>query len=169
MEIRANGGQDQPAAAPVAGLVFKKSPIHGRGGFALRAIAAGTRVIEYVGQKISKAESLRRCESNNACIFALDEAHDLDGNVDWNPARLLNHSCNPNAEARQEGDQIWIHSLRDIGAGEEVTFNYGYDLEDYRQHPCGCGAPDCVGYIVAGEFFEHVRRRQAAARESSGD
>jgi uncharacterized protein len=40
-----------------------------------------------------------------------------------------------------------------------VTFNYGFDLEDYRQYPCRCGSPDCVGFIVAEEFFEHVRRQ----------
>ncbi len=54
--------------------------------------------------------------------------------------------------------QIWIVARREIAPGEELTFNYGYDWEDHREHPCGCGAPECVGYIVAEEFFEKLRQ-----------
>jgi hypothetical protein len=143
-------------------VLFKASPIHGTGGFARMDISVGTRVIEYVGEIISKQESLARCERNNEYIFAIDEAHDLDGNVDWNPARFLNHSCEPNCEALLEEGRILVVAVRDIGAGEELTFNYGYDLVDYRDHPCGCGASGCVGYIVAEEFFEQVRRQGGA-------
>ncbi len=139
-------------------LVLKDSPIHGLGGFAKAAIGRGTRVVEYVGERISKRESLLRCEQNNDYIFALTDEQDLDGNVAWNPARFLNHSCAPNCEAEKDGDSIWIIASRDIQAGEEITFNYGYDLQDYRDYPCRCGSPDCVGYIVAEEFFEHVRK-----------
>ena len=143
-------------------IIFKSSLIHGTGGFARADISAGARVIEYVGEKISKQESLARCEKNNEYIFALDAEQDLDGNVSWNPARFLNHSCAPNCEAQLDVGRIWVVTLRDIRAGEELTFNYGYDLEDYREHLCGCGAPACVGYIVAEEFFEHLRRQKSA-------
>jgi len=119
------------------------------------------RVIEYVGENISKEESLRRCESGNVCLFAVDENHDLDGNVPWNPARFLNHSCSANCEATPADGRIWIVAKRDIAAGEELTFNYGYDLVDYREHPCRCGLPQCVGYIVAEELFDHVRKQDA--------
>ena len=142
------------------GIIFKASGIHGLGGFARAGIAAGARVLEYVGEKITKAESLLRCEAHNEYIFALDDEFDLDGNVSWNPARLLNHSCAPNCEAELEGGHIWIIATCAIAAGEELTFNYGYDLEDYRDYPCRCGAAGCVGYMVATEFFEQVRERQ---------
>ena len=145
----------------ISSIVFHSSPIHGTGGFARVDIPAGTRVIEYVGEIISKQESLERCERSNEYIFAIDEEHDLDGNVEWNPARFLNHSCEPNCEAQFLEGRIWIVAIRDIRVGEELTFNYSYDLEDYREHPCGCGAKTCVGYIVAEEFFEDVRRRGA--------
>jgi hypothetical protein len=56
--------------------------------------------------------------------------------------------------------------MRDIRAGEELTFNYGFDLDDYRDHPCRCGARECVGYIVAEEFFPLVRRRRQYAGEA---
>jgi SET domain-containing protein len=136
---------------------LKPSAIHGTGAFASAAVPAGTRLIEYVGERITKAESLRRCELNNQCIFSIDETHDLDGSVDWNPARFINHSCAPNCEAVLEEGRIWLIALRPIAAGEEITFNYGYDLESFREHPCRCGAEQCVGFIVAEEFFDHVR------------
>src|SRR5436189_1724382 len=57
---------------------FKGSAIHGLGGFARRPIPSGARIIEYVGEKITKSESLERCERNNEYIFALDDKHDID-------------------------------------------------------------------------------------------
>ncbi len=138
---------------------FRTSAIHGTGGFARRAIPAGTRVIEYVGRRIDKAESLRQCERGNPFVFTVDEAWDLDGDVPENPARWLNHSCAPNCEAENDEGRIWIVALRDIPTAAELTFNYGYDLVDYRDHPCACGTPECVGFILAEEFFPQVRRR----------
>lgn len=138
---------------------IRGSVIHGWGGFARTDIATDTEVIEYLGERITKEVSNERCEENNYYIFNLDDTWDLDGNVDWNPARFLNHSCEPNCEAEQDDEnRIWIRSLKPIQAGEELTFNYGYDLEDYREHICRCGKPSCLGYIVAVEFFEQLRR-----------
>ena len=151
----------EPAAADTEWVLFKCSPIHGTGGFAKTAIRKGTRILEYLGEKITKGESLRRCEQNNAYIFTLNDQQDLDGNVPWNPARFINHSCAPNCEAEKDDDCIWVIATRDIQAGEEITFNYGYDLVDYKDSPCLCGAPNCVGYMVAEEYFEHVLSRKA--------
>jgi hypothetical protein len=137
------------------------SPIQGRGGFAHADLVRGTRIAEYLGQKITKLESLARCEDNNPYIFALDDDFDLNGDVAWNPARVLNHSCDPNCEAENIRGRIWIIARRGIKAGEEITFNYGYDLESYRDYPCQCGALNCVGYIVAEEFFADLIKRRA--------
>jgi SET domain-containing protein len=139
-------------------IEFRPSSIHGLGGFAGCDIAAGTRVIEYVGERITKQESLVRCELNNEYIFGLDEHTDLDGNVSWNPARFLNHSCRPNCDAELREGRIWLVSNQNIHADEELTFNYGFDLVDYREHPCNCGSPDCVGFIVAEELFPLLKK-----------
>jgi SET domain-containing protein len=135
------------------------SAIHGRGGFAETDIPRGAGVIEYTGERITKAESLRRCEQGNSFIFALDDEFDLDGNIAANPARFLNHSCAPNCDTEYRDGHIWVVALRDIKAGEEITFNYGYSLDEYREHPCQCGAAECVGYILAEEFFDHVTKK----------
>ena len=138
-------------------IEIRASPIHGLGAFARCKFAAESVAVEYLGEKIDKAESNRRCRLNNEYIFYFDEEFNLDGNVDWNPARFLNHSCTPNCEARFCSGKIWITACRDIDVGEELTFNYGYDLIDYREHPCCCGAAACVGFMLAEEFFPHVQ------------
>lgn len=144
-------------------IAIRRSPIHGLGAFAKEDLPGGVRVVEYQGVRIDKAESRRRCRDNNESIFYLDEKHDLDGNVSWNPARFINHSCSPNCDAELIDGQIWIVSRCPIRAGEEITFNYGYDLDEYEKFPCRCGSPDCVGFMVAEEFFDEVRRRRAEA------
>jgi SET domain-containing protein len=148
-------------------LDIRSSSIHGHGAYARTFIPEGTPVAEYVGKKITKAESLRRCEDNNEYIFYLDDDYDLDGLVAWNPARFLNHCCAPNCEATLDEGRIWLTALQDIPAGAELTFNYGYDLSEYEDHPCRCGAPNCIGFIVSEEYFEIVRERQAAKREAA--
>lgn len=120
-----------------------------------------------LGEKITKAESLRRCEQDNVFIFGLNDHEDIDGNVPWNPARWLNHSCSPNAEAQVIEGRIWLIAIRDITPAEEITFNYGFDLENYQEYPCQCGAPNCVGFMVAEEFFDHVRARNALHLEQN--
>lgn len=145
-------------------LIIKSSGIHGTGAFAKVAIPRGSRVIEYTGERISKADSIARCEANNPYIFTLTDTEDLDGSVEWNPARFINHSCSPNCDAELDGERIWVVARRDIQPGEELTFNYGYSLEDYREYPCECGSPECVGYMVAEEFFDHVKRQEDLRR-----
>ena len=159
----------QPPVAETALVCFRASAIHGTGGFAKTDITAGTSVIEYTGEKIAKDESLRRCEAGNEFIFSLGDEWDLDGSVPWNPARFLNHCCEPNCETERIEERIWIIAIRNIRAGDELTFNYGYGLEDYREHHCRCGATGCVGYMVSPEFFEHVRwQSRLASAETTG-
>lgn len=42
----------------------------------------------------------------------------IDGGVKGNAARWINHSCDPNCEADEEGRRIFIKALRNIAAGE---------------------------------------------------
>jgi SET domain-containing protein len=139
-------------------LEMRKSRIHGRGVFARRDIPAGTRLVEYVGLPISKKQSAEQCLKQNTYVFARTGSPDINGKVSWNPARLINHSCEPNCEANpDDNDRIWIFSIKSIARGEELTFNYGYSLEDFMNFPCRCGKPSCVGYMVSEELLPVVR------------
>jgi SET domain-containing protein len=143
-------------------VIFKKSKIHGIGGFARTNIRRGIRIIEYVGPKLSKAEAQAELEKQNSYIFTLDDHYDIDGSVEWNPARFINHGCKPNCEAEIDRDRIWIVARRSIKAGEELTYNYSYELDDYENRPCNCGYRECVGYMVAEQHFKTLRERQKA-------
>jgi len=155
---------DKPLVAETALVCFHESAIHGTGGFANVDIVAGTRAIEYVGERITKAESLCRCESNNKYIFSLDETYNLDGNVPWNPARFLNHSCDPNCEAKPDGGCIWIVARRDIRAGFRRQHREGRWMIAMTLAPNACdrhewrtmqGKPMLgLRIFLAGEFEE---------------
>ncbi len=148
------------------------SVIHGRGVYCTEPIEAEQYFIEYVGNLINKDESEKRAwkqfeehEKSGAAavyIFNLTKKWDLDGNVEWNPARLVNHSCNPNSEAIQDGKRVYLQSLRDIEIDEEITFDYGFDIECYEDHPCRCGSEKCVGYIVGRAFHKELAKRLRA-------
>src|SRR5882762_9333327 len=111
-----------------------QSAIHGRGVYAGKPIPSGTRVIEYVGERITKAESHRREAARldrqrrglDGCvyIFDLNRRHDLDGRLRRNTARLINHSCEPNCRSEVIRGRIWIIAERDIATDEELTFDY---------------------------------------------
>ena len=58
-----------------------------------------------------------------------------------------------------EGRRIFVYALRDIEEGEELTFDYGFDIECYEDHPCLCGAENCVGYIVIREQWPELKKR----------
>ena len=144
------------------------SSIHQKGLFATCAIKAGTDIIQYIGEKISKDESTRRAlewevkareiGEGMVYIFELDEDWDVDGRLGDNPARYMNHSCDGNCEAINYDGEIWIVARRDISAGEELLFDYGYDMEHFLDHPCNCGADNCIGYIVREDQRRKVKR-----------
>jgi len=154
----------------------RDSAIHGRGVYATQDIAKEERIIEYVGELVDKKESDRRAHAQHAksledgdaavYIFTLSKKWDIDGNVPWNTARLINHSCDPNCEAWIIGRRIYIYSLRDIRAGEELTFDYGFDVDCYEDHPCRCGRDGCIGYIVSRSQWSDLQKRLAKKEQN---
>jgi len=153
-------------------IIIRNSKIHKKGVFAKKDIPKDAKVIEYIGEKITKKEAVKRSEkyleksknhtkTGGVYIFELNKRYDIDGNFSWNPARLINHSCNPNCETEMIGQHIWFIALRDIKKGEEITCNYGYDLENYEEHPCRCGSVNCVGYIVSEKWRDKLKKKLA--------
>ncbi len=153
------------------------SRIHSRGVFATTGIEAGTRVIQYIGEKVTKAESERRGHrawkkaqktgGGAVYLFTLNNRYDIDGAFGWNKARLINHSCDPNCEVQILRGKIWVIAIRDIAEGEEITFNYGFDLESYEDHPCLCGSKNCVGYIAGEDYWVQLKRKLKKKREKA--
>lgn len=140
-------------------MELRGSPIHGLGAFARKDIPKGTRIIEYVGEKISNAEADRRYDDDamavhHTFLFILNSKQCLDAAYDGNAARFINHSCDPNAEAFIPKGRIWIESIKNIPKGAEIAYDYGfeddkkYKLEDYRRYACYCGSKKCRHTIV---------------------
>jgi uncharacterized protein len=153
----------RPAPATPRGRLYavRRSPVHGKGAFALQTIPKGTRVAEYTGEKITWKEVWRRYpddekegEQNHTFLFEIDDKHVLDANYGGNSSRWINHSCNPNCEVTGEGDRIFIEAKRTIKAGEELNYDYNIQLEERhtpavkRRYLCRCGARNCRGTIL---------------------
>ena len=151
----------------------KKSNIdrNGRGLYATKDINAGTRIIDYVGKIITKKqteESEKFDNSKPIYLFDLNSRYDLDGNVSWNTARLINHSCLNNCDYEGKGLKLWVNANRDIKMGEELTCNYGFSYDsDYKQFPCKCGSKNCVGYIVRESSRWRINKKFKKTRRIS--
>lgn len=141
-------------------FTIKNSRIHGKGGFAVRKIPAGTLITEYEGERISWREAEKRHaakegDSAHTFFFSLESGRIIDGGSGGNDARWINHSCDPNCEAREEKRRIFIYALRDIKRGEELKYDYGLMLEQRhtpklkKLYACHCGAENCRGTMLA--------------------
>ena len=131
---------------------IKKSNIDNNGLYASKNIKAKQIVIHYKGKLVTKKEVEKNPKFDNdkaIYLFNVNNRYDLDGDFEYNEARLINHSCNPNCEVDGKGLKLWIFALRDIKKDEELSYDYGFGYDkDYKQFVCKCGANNCVGYIV---------------------
>lgn len=144
----------------------RRSRIHGNGVFAAADLPAGTRLVEYKGLRRTHEDADERygdsLDTGHTFLFTLNDDYLIDANVDGNVARWINHSCAPNCQAVLEEDaggdpqrdRVFIESLRDIAAGEELTYNYGIRLSVphtaklKKQWACRCGAAECTGTML---------------------
>lgn len=138
---------------------IRASPIQGRGAFALRRIHKGTRIAEYVGERISPEEADRRYDDDaqehpHTFLFTVDAHTVIDGAVEGNDSRFFNHSCQPNCEAVDDGGRIFVEALRNIRPGEELTYDYNLERPGRwrkawaERYACRCGAPNCRGTLL---------------------
>ena len=153
--------------------IVKNSKIHGSGVFAKTDIKKGTRIIEYIGQKVTRQEGDKRSEkrikkylnskkTGSVYIFELNSRYDIDGSFSYNKARYINHSCKPNCEVDIKNGRIWISAIKNIIKNEELSYDYGYefDVDDYKDHKCKCGASNCIGYIISSDDRHKLRKLQ---------
>ena len=149
----------------------KKSKIHGTGVTATKDIKKGTKIIQYIGEKVSKKEGDRRSadrikkylnkkNEGSVYIFELNKKYDIDGSPLYNKARYINHSCKPNCEVEIINNEIWIISITKIIKGEELNYDYGYqfDSDDYKDHVCRCGKRNCIGYIISQDNWKKFKK-----------
>jgi len=96
--------------------------------FAASPISKNTRVAEYIGERISHAESARRerrqLKAGRIWCFTVNNRVVIDAAVGGGIARFINHACRPNCYARVVDSRIWICAARNIRRGEELTYDY---------------------------------------------
>src|SRR3984957_19861791 len=125
-------------------LKLGRSGIHGGGVYAAQSIPARRKVIEYIGERISRPETKRRGLGPRTYLFTLDDYWTLDGSVGGSGAEYINHSCDPNLRASIQKGHILYISKRPIAVGEELTVDYRFS-KDVGRVPCRCGAAKCRG------------------------
>ena len=150
----------EPAPArPRRRIQVRRSGVHGRGVFAEVAIAQGEIILEYAGEVIDWDEALRRhprdaSDPNHTFYFHLEDGRVIDGGVGGNSARWINHACEPNCESEEQAGRIFIRALRDIAAGEELSFDYRLVIDGRhtpklkKAYACRCGSPKCRGTML---------------------
>jgi SET domain-containing protein len=137
----------------------RHSSIHGYGVFAARRIRKGTKVVEYLGERVSHAEADARYEGkdprdNHTFLFTVDENTVIDAGAHGNEARYINHGCDPNCESVISGKRVFIMAIRTIQSGEELAYDYQIqrdsddapDIDDI--YACRCGAMNCRGSML---------------------
>ncbi len=92
------------------------SPIHGKGLFAARTLAAGELIGVYDGPRVE--------EDGTYVLWVEDEpGGGWTGYDGRNDMRFLNHSAAPNAEM----DGLHCYAIEDIPPHTEITIDYGWE------------------------------------------
>lgn len=149
----------------------RSSPIAGLGAFATQKIRKGTRIIEYLGERISSKEADSRYDDEDVhphvLLFKVDARTVVDAGVNGNEARFINHCCEPNCEPVIEDRRIFIEAIRTIYPGEELSYDYnltrenGDNVQTEKAFVCHCGAPNC-----RGSMLEPLKRKRGKHKKS---
>jgi SET domain-containing protein len=152
----------KPSLAVSPLVEARDSKIHGRGVYAIAPIKKGTRIMEYLGERISHAEADARYETKgdddgHTFLFIASNRTVIDAGVDGNDARFINHSCNANCETVIENSRVFIDAIRNIKPGEELGYDYQLTWEstddptELALYACRCGAKKCRGTMLDKE------------------
>ena len=145
------------------GLIIRSSAIHAAGCYTTAAIRKGTCIVEYTGPRITKeAADEKYQDSPTTYLFGVgDGSMVIDGH---GAAMFINHSCDPNCETEEIEGRVWIMAIRNIAAGEELTYDYYLYDGDEDEASCNCGSKNCRKSMYSPE---EIRRRARAAKKAA--
>src|SRR5271167_3862428 len=137
----------------------RHSPIHGFGVVAARRIHKGTTVVEYLGDRVSHAQADARYENkdpndSHTFLFTVDAKTVIDGGINGNDARFINHACEPNCQSTIMAKRVFIEAIRTIRPDEELSYDYQIQRDAGDAHDvdeiftCRCGAQGCRGSML---------------------
>lgn len=136
-------------------------------------IKKGDFICEYIGEIISKDEAEMKIRNNLLSkkpnyILIVNESYEtvniktcIDSELYGNMSRFINHSCEPNLyleiiRTNYFIPQIAFFALKDIKAGEELTFCYNntnFENEERKSNfsssykACECYSKNCLNFL----------------------
>src|SRR3954470_16697365 len=148
-------------------LYVAPSAAAGLGLFTSKPFQAGATVLsvtdpDYLARAMSHAE-ITAAGFSHADIFQVGS--DLFIPPYGGPDDFTNHSCEPNCGLRVRADGFSMVALCDIGANEELT----YDYSTHQEHPaedmeCACGSRTCRGLVRSFSTLPPQLRRRYLAQ-----
>jgi SET domain-containing protein len=132
----------------------------------MRPLKKGTRVCEYDGPRFTKEVADERYKDRFITyLFSCgDNGTVIDG---FGTAMFINHSCDPNCETEDEDGRIYVVAIRDIAAGEELTYEYNLHDSDDEAGDCYCGAVTCRGTMFSADEVERRAKLARARRKAA--
>ena len=165
----------KPSLAVSPLIEARNSPIHGKGVYAIAPIKKGTRIVEYLGERISHSEADDRYENKgddgHTFLFIASNRTVIDAGVNGNDARFINHHCDPNCETVIENSRVFIDAIRTIKPGEELGYDYQLtwestdEPEELALYACRCGAKKCRGTMLDREPLDKKKPVKKAAKK----
>jgi SET domain-containing protein len=141
---------------PASRVQVRESGVHGHGVYAAKKISKGARIIEYAGERVPWENASVDPENPHTFLFGLENGRDvIDGEINGNEARWINHSCAPNCEARERKGRVFIYAIRNLQPGQELFYDYALEVDEPRtkklekQYACHCGSRRCRGTMLA--------------------
>ncbi len=111
---------------------------------------------------------------NGSCVLKIDDSHVItdittltkeqyelhcdylsDGTVILmqEPEVYINHSCDPNTYVKTINKVREVLAMRDIKAGDEITYDYAINGDNAGTFDCKCNAKSCRR-VYTGSFFK---------------
>ena len=124
------------------GIAVLDSGIHGKGVFAIRRFQPGETVVKWdMSHPLTDAELKALPEHDLAYVTRCSGTFILM----QPPAKFVNHSCDPNTRATDDGRDV---AIREIQPGDEITSDYHGQGFSGKRMTCRCGSQNCRGTFV---------------------
>jgi len=126
--------------------LYIKETYKGRSVFASKDFHKGDAIVQFRGKSCSKAKYIDSHDPGNNHYLQIDRDTYMgpSGFAD----DYINHSCNPNSGLKYRRRGVFLHAIRDIEKGEEITFDYSTTMDEgLWEMECSCGEAFCRGKI----------------------
>jgi uncharacterized protein len=134
-------------------LEVKPSALKNYGLIATDTILHDELLVIFGGKIMTKDEVLQLPEELRPNVLQISDHHWIGTGLSMvEPTDFINHSCNPNAGIK---GQIQLVAIRDIQAGEEITFDFATVIAEWvgmDAISCNCGAFDCRKIIMQDDW-----------------